>query len=70
MLALFQPVILRVIAYALSSLIAMIPVAYAGAIHFDPATNTLTIGFSGLVAAAVSGIALSGGIFAKWGIKK
>ena len=32
---LLQPVVLRLIAYVLSPLVAMIPAAYAGAVHWD-----------------------------------
>ena len=67
--ALLQPVVLRVIAYVLSPLIAMVPVAYAGAVHFDAVTYTLTVSFPGLVSAAIGGLAASSAIFAKWGIK-
>ena len=67
--AVLQPVILRIIAYALSSLIAMIPAAYAGLAVYNPATGDLTIHMSGLVTAALAGVGASGAIFAKWGVK-
>jgi len=66
---LMQPVILRLIAYVLSPLIAMIPVAYAGAVHFDAATYVLTISLPGLVSAAIAGLGASSAIFARWGVK-
>ena len=66
---LLQPVVLRLIAYVLSPLVAMIPAAYAGAVHWDAVNYVLTISFPGLVSAALGGLAASSAIFAKWGVK-
>ena len=67
--ALLQPIVLRLVVYALSSLLGLIPAAYAGLAVYSQATGDLTIHVSGIVAAALAGLAVTGGIFAKWGVK-
>lgn len=62
-----QSTIVRVLVYALSTVIGMIPVALAGFITINPDAATLTIDLDALAGAIVLGLGLSGGIFAKFG---
>lgn len=62
-------VYVRLLAYVLSALIGSLPAWAAGFVAFDEMANTITISVEGLVIAVTSGLAVSGGIFAKWGTK-
>lgn len=62
-------VYIRLIVYALSTLLGMIPAAWAGWISYDEAAQVLSVSVPGLVTAAVAGLAVTGGIFARWGVK-
>ena len=62
-------VYVRLIAYVLSTLAAMVPAAWAGWIDYDAAAGVVTISLQGLAGAVAGGIGLSGAIFARWGVK-
>lgn len=62
-------VYIRLIVYTLSTVLGMIPAAWAGWIAYDASAQVLSVSIPGLVAAAVAGLAVTGGIFARWGIK-
>lgn len=62
-----QSTIVRVLVYALSTMIGMIPVAFAGFVTINPDASTLTVDLGALVGALFMGLGLSGGIFAKFG---
>lgn len=70
MTSLLQPVILRMIFYVLSPLIAMIPVSLAGLIvvQLTEAGHLLVdADLKGLVAVGITAAIGSGGVFAKFG---
>ncbi|MEH7827093.1 hypothetical protein [Gemmobacter denitrificans] len=60
-------VYIRLIAYALSMLAGMIPAAWAGWASYDAVAGTVTVSIEGLAAAAGAGLAMSVGIFKRWG---
>lgn len=62
-------VYIRLILYVLSSLLGLIPAGWLGYVSYDSATSMLQINVEGAVTAVVSALAVSGGIFAKWGTK-
>jgi hypothetical protein len=62
-------VYIRLALYALSSLLAMIPASWAGFVAYDAAQQVVTVSLPGFVTAIVGALALSGGVFAKWGVK-
>lgn len=62
-------VVLRVILYAMTPALALIPSSFAGVVNFDQAHQMLTVSLSALVGIAVASVGASGAIFAKWGIK-
>lgn len=62
-------VYVRLLAYVLSALLGSLPAWAAGFVAFDAATNAITISLEGIVIAVTGGLAMSGGIFAKWGKK-
>lgn len=64
-----NPVYLRLVIYALSSLFSMLPAAWAGWVSYDAAAQMVQVSVPGLAAAAMTGLAVSGGIFARWGVK-
>jgi hypothetical protein len=64
-----NPVYLRVILYLLSTVLGMIPAAWAGFISYDAATQVLSVSVPGLVTAVGAGLTLGGGVFAIWGKK-
>lgn len=60
---------IRLIVYVLSTLAGMIPAAWAGWITYDAAAGMLHVSIEGLVGAIAAGLALSGGVFARWGVR-
>lgn len=62
-------VVLRVMLYAVSPALALIPSSIAGVVNFDQAHQLLTISLSGLVTVAVAAVGASGLVFAKWGVR-
>lgn len=64
-----NPVYLRLLAYAVSGVLGLIPAAAAGLVTYNTATGILSIDLLGLVVAGLSAAGITGGIFAKWGIK-
>lgn len=62
-------VYIRLLAYALSTLLGMIPAAWAGWISYDAAAQVVQISVPGLAAAVVAGLGLTGAVFAKWGVR-
>lgn len=64
-----QIVYIRIVVYALSLLLGMIPAAWAGFVSYDQATGILSVSVEGLVTAAAGALAVSGGVFAKWGTR-
>lgn len=64
-----NPVYIRLLAYVLSTLFGMIPAAWAGWIAYDAVAQTVTVSVPGLATALATGIAVSGAIFRKWGVK-
>lgn len=67
-----NPVYLRLLTYVLSTLPGLIPAAMAGWVAYDPglgAWGTLHIEVQGMALAIASGLGISGGVFAKWGVK-
>lgn len=64
-----NPVYIRLLAYALSTVLGMIPAAWAGWISFDATAQMVQISVPGFAAALAGGLGLSGAIFAKWGVK-
>jgi hypothetical protein len=64
-----QSTIVRVVMYALSTVISALPVAFLGFVAVNPDAGTLTIDIEAAVAAVVGGLGLSGAIFAKFGKK-
>lgn len=64
-----NPVYLRVAIYILSTLLGMIPAAWAGFISYDAASQVLSVSVPGLVTAVAAGLTVSGGVFAIWGKK-
>ncbi len=57
----------RVMIYALSQIITIIPAFLAGLVVINPEAMTLTVNLHVLATTVVAGLGLSGGIFAKWG---
>lgn len=64
-----NPVYIRLILYVLSTLAGLIPAAWAGWVSYDAATHVLSVNVEGLLMALAGGLTVSGGIFAKWGVK-
>lgn len=64
-----QTVYIRLIAYVLSTLAGMIPAAWAGWITYDAAAGVLHVSIEGLAGALAAGLALSGAVFARWGVR-
>lgn len=64
-----NPVYIRLIAYVLSILFGMIPAAWAGWVSYDAASQMLQVSVPGLATAVGGGLAITGGIFARWGVK-
>lgn len=64
-----NPVYLRLASYALSGVIGLIPAYYAGYVSYDMVKDVLTIKPMGLLTAGLASGAITGGIFAKWGVK-
>ena len=64
-----NPVYIRLIVYVLSILAGMIPASWAGWVSYDAASEMLVISLPGLAAAIAGGLALTGAVFARWGIK-
>lgn len=64
-----NPVYLRLLAYAISGLLGLIPAAFAGLVAYNDATGVLSIHLAGLVTAAIGSAGITSGIFAKWGKK-
>jgi hypothetical protein len=64
-----DPVYLRLIVYVLSTLLAMVPASWAGFVSYDATLQVVTISLPGLITAVAGGLAVSGGIFARWGVK-
>lgn len=67
--ALLQPVVLRLLIYILSPLIGLVPASFAGAVSLDTAHGILAVNFPAMVTAGLSAVAVTGGVFAKWGTK-
>lgn len=64
-----QPVILRVIVYALSSLLMLAPSWLAGIVTLNPATNAVTLSFGAAAAVIAAAVVANLGIAARWGVK-
>lgn len=64
-----KAVVLRVMVYATSPALAMVPASWAGIVAFDPATQLVTLGLPALVKVAGAALITSSAIFAKWGVK-
>jgi fumarate reductase subunit C len=64
-----NPVYLRLALYLASTVLGLIPAAFAGFVSFDAATNMLSINVEGLITALFAGSALTSGVFAVWGKK-
>lgn len=62
-------VYIRLLAYALSVVVGLIPAAWAGWISYNEASQMLQISLPGMATAVAGGIGLTGTIFAKWGVK-
>jgi hypothetical protein len=71
--ALLKPVILRMIFYIMSPLLAMIPVSWAGLVAVQITENwhlLADVNIGGLVSIGITAAIGSGAVFAKWGFKK
>lgn len=66
---LIRGVVLRVITYAVTPLLAMIPASFGGIVTFVPATQIIDVSLGGLVTIALGAIATSLAIFNKWGVR-
>lgn len=64
-----NPVYIRLIVYALSSLLTMLPLSLSSWVSYDAASQMLSVSIPGLAAAIVGGLAMSGAVFARWGKK-
>lgn len=62
-------VYVRIVFYALSFLIGMIPASMAGLVSYDAASQMLHVSVGGLATAIAGGLASSGAVFSRWGIK-
>jgi hypothetical protein len=66
---LISGMILRVILYAIAPVLAMIPASLSSIIIYVPASQMIDISLGGLVTIALTALAASTAIFAKWGVK-
>ena len=62
-------VYIRLALYLASTLLGMIPASFAGWVSYNAGTHLLSVNVEGLLTAIVAAIAVSGGVFAKWGVK-
>lgn len=62
-----DPVYFRLVAYVLSTLLAMIPLSWSSWVTYDAATQMLQVSVGGLAAAIVGGGAIAFGVFKSWG---
>lgn len=64
-----DPVYIRLVAYVLSTLLAMIPASWAGWVSYDAATQMLQVSVPGLATAITGGLASALAVFRVWGTK-
>jgi len=64
-----NPVYIRLIVYALSTLAGLMPAAWAGFAAYDAVAGTVTISIEGLATMLAVGVTASGAVFARWGVK-
>lgn len=62
-------VYVRLILYVLSTVLAMVPAAWAGFVAYDSAQQIVTISLPGLAAMIATALAGSTGVFKIWGVK-
>lgn len=62
-------VYVRLILYVLSTVLAMVPAAWAGFVTYDAAHQLVTISLPGLASMIATALAGSAGVFKVWGVK-